>query len=103
MRDHIQSASEQVVDLWFHFDPEANPLIEATGEQPAFIAESSGETGLDVYAFAKNSRWRREDGWVSHCYGQKDLSRVYAFSTLLGGARNGITIMLPRSVGFRDR
>ena len=85
------------MDLWFHFDPAADPLIEAATEQDAFIAENTGETGLDVRAFAENARWRREDGWVSHCYAQKDPARVYVLSALLGDARSVVSLLLPRA------
>ena len=76
IRDRLESAGERKVDLWFHFDPASDPLIEAAAEQDAFIAENTGESGLDVRAFAENARWKREDGWVSHCYAQKDAARV---------------------------
>jgi hypothetical protein len=103
VRDHIKSASEQLVNLWFHFQPDSDLSIQASAVQPAFIAEGSDETGLDVYAFAENSHWRWEEGWVSHCYGQKDPSRVYVFSTALGGGRNAFTFLLPRANGARSR
>jgi hypothetical protein len=101
VRDHIKSASEQLVDLWFHFEPDSNPIIEAAADQPAFIAEGSGENGLDIYAFAENGRWRSENGWVSHCYAQKDPARVYVFSALLSGTRDSVNLLMPRTAQAR--
>jgi hypothetical protein len=101
VRDHLKSSGEQNVNLWFHFDPASAPLIEAAAGQEAFIADNSGDTGIDVRAFAKNGRWRREDGWVSHCYAQKESARVYVFSCLLGAESNAISLLLPRTAHAR--
>jgi heparinase II/III-like protein len=101
IRDRLKSAGERSVDLWFHFDPASEPLIEVAAGQDAFIAENTGEAGLDVRAFAENARWRREDGWVSHCYAQKEAARVYVLSALLGDARNIVSLMLPRTAQAR--
>jgi len=103
IRDHLESAGEHSVDLWLHFDSAADPLIEVAAGQEAFIAESAEETGLDVCAFAPTGRWRREDGWVSHCYSQRESARIYVFSALLGGYRNAVNFLLPRTPGSRWR
>ena len=103
IRDRLKSAGERSVDLWFHFDPSSDPLIEAVAGQDAFIAENNGGSGLDVHGFAENGRWRREDGWVSHCYAQKDPARVYAFSALLSGAHDAVSLLMPRTAQARWR
>jgi hypothetical protein len=99
IRDRLKTAVEQGVDLWFHFDPASDALIEAADRQEAFIAESKGTTGLDLRIFAQKARWKREDGWTSHCYAQKEPARVYVLSTTLGGSRSVISLMLPRAAG----
>ncbi len=101
IRDHLESAGEHSVDLWLHFDSAADPLIELAAGQEAFIAESVGKTGLDVRGFASTGRWRREDGWVSYCYAQKDPARVYVFSALLSGARDAVILLMPRTAQAR--
>jgi hypothetical protein len=80
LRDRVAAARESSVDLWFHFNSSSDPLIEAAPDEPAFIAESDGKTGLDTYSFGEKGHWRREEGWVSHCYSQRESSRVYVFS-----------------------
>jgi hypothetical protein len=97
IRDRLKSAAERSVDLWFHFDPASDPLIEAAAGQATIIAENNGESGLDVHGFAPSGRWRREDGWVSHCYAQKDPARGYVFSALLSGARDAVSLLMPRT------
>src|SRR5215471_256289 len=103
IRDRLKSAGERSVNLWFHFDPASDPLIEAAGAQATIIAEHNGESGLDVHGFAGNGRWRREDGWVSHCYGQKEPARVYVFSAVLSGTRNAVSLLMPRLAKSRWR
>jgi len=103
IRDHLKCAGERNVDLWFHFDPGSDPLIEAGAGQEAFIAENNGASGLDVHGFAEDGRWRREDGWVSHCYAQRDPARVYVFSALLGGVRDAVSLLMPRTAEARWR
>ncbi|MGH9872019.1 MAG: alginate lyase family protein [Pyrinomonadaceae bacterium] len=100
IRDHLKSEGEHDFDLWFHFDPGCAPLIETAGDD-AFIAEATGDEGLNINAFSENGRWRREDGWASHAYGQKEASRVYVFSGRLGGARNAVSLLVPRSTRSR--
>ena len=103
IRDRLKSVGERSADLWFHFDPASDPLIEAAALQDTFIAENNGESGLDVHGFAESGRWRREDGWVSHCYAQKDPARIYVFSALLSGVRDAITLLMPRTSKSRWR
>ena len=103
VRDRLRSVAERNVDLWFHFDPTSDPLIEAATKQNAFIAEATGSIGLDLHAFAQSARWRREDGWASHCYAEKDPARVYVLSALLGDACSVVSLMLPRAGQTRWR
>jgi hypothetical protein len=103
IRDRLKSAGERSVDLWFHFNPASDPLIEAAGVRDTIIAENNGESGLDLYGFAENGRWRREDGWVSHCYAQKEPARVYVFSALLSEARDAVSLLMPRVAQSRWR
>jgi hypothetical protein len=101
IRDRLKSAGERSVDLWFHFDPASAPLIEVAAGQDVFIAENTDEAGFDVRAFAENARWRREDGWVSHSYAQREPARVYVLSALLGDARNVVSLLLPHTAQAR--
>jgi hypothetical protein len=61
----------------------------------AFIAEAGRNNGLDLFAFAENGRWKREDGWVSHCYSQREPSRVYVYSAPVSGDSNVVSFLLP--------
>ncbi len=100
IRDRVESTAAHNADLWFHFADRSDALIEAVGEE-TFIAESIGDDGLDLHSFAEKGRWRREEGWVSHCYAQRNSARVYRFSASLGAGRGAVTFALPRVAGSR--
>ncbi|MBA3356868.1 MAG: alginate lyase family protein [Pyrinomonadaceae bacterium] len=97
VRDRVSADMEHRVDLWFHFDSNAAPLIEALEGQIGNLVEHEGGTGLGIVTFADQGRWRREDGWVSHCYGERAPARVYSFSTLINGNNELLTFLLPRT------
>ena len=94
IRDKVESAGEHQLDLWFHFDSDADPQIKIHGEN-TFISD---EAGLDVHAFVENGRWRGEEGWVSHCYSQRDPASVCVFSTRSRSA-NFLSFLVPRTAG----
>ncbi|MGI8733622.1 MAG: alginate lyase family protein [Pyrinomonadaceae bacterium] len=95
-RDRVIADTEHRADLWFHFDSNAAPLIEVLDGQIANLVEHGGGNGLGVVTFASTGHWRREDGWVSHCYGEKSPARVYCYSALVEGDDELVTFMLPR-------
>jgi hypothetical protein len=96
IRDQVTSAGEHQADLWFHFDSGAEPLIEALDNDGTVVRALSETGGLDLCVFARNGRWRREDGWVSKCYGEKEPARVYVFSLSGAGDMELVTFLLPQ-------
>ena len=98
MRDRVRSKSEHRADVWFHFEPSANPLIQTSDSQVSFAGEREGDAGLDVYCFG-NGQWRRKEAWVSHCYAERAAARAYAFSTRIMGNDEIVTFLLPQQLG----
>jgi hypothetical protein len=98
MRDRIRSRPGRRADVWFHFDSDTQPLLQAD-DKTAMIVETDNRQGLNICCFGKSGHWRREDGWVSHCYGEKVSSRVYAFSVVTTGNDELISFLLPQSIG----
>ena len=94
--DEIQSKGNHVADLRFHFDAGTNPLIEATGAPAIVLAETNEERGLEVTVFGAEGRWRREEGWVSNCYGSREPARLYAYSAETTGDQQFLTFLLPQ-------
>ena len=79
VRDRIEVSGNHQVDLWFHFDAGTSP---ETG-------------GLKIASFAPGGRWTEENGWVSHCYGERAPAPVCVFSAQADGAFEIITFLLP--------
>jgi hypothetical protein len=94
--DEVQSNGDHIADLRFHFDAGANPLIEATNGPAVVLAETNEERGLQVTVFGAEGRWRREEGWVSHCYGSRERTRLYAYSAQTAGDQRFVTFLLPQ-------
>jgi hypothetical protein len=53
------------------------------------------ENGAIIVSFAPNGHWTKEDGWVSHCYGERVPAPVCVFSSLAEGEFEVITFLLP--------
>jgi hypothetical protein len=53
-----------------------------------------------MVAFADNGTWRKEDGWVSHCYGEKQPAPTGVFSAT--GVAEIVTFMLPGRISDRS-
>jgi len=81
VRDRIESPGGHRIQSWFHFD------------------SRSASDLLQIAAFAKNGEWRKETGWVSHCYGEKEEAQVLSFSVLSQGSAELVTFLLPEAAG----
>ncbi|HEX8190095.1 MAG TPA: alginate lyase family protein, partial [Pyrinomonadaceae bacterium] len=65
-------------DLNFHFAPDAAPsLVRDEGGVELVREEGGPGAGLDLYVFGAGGAWRREEGWVSGCYGERRAAPVY--------------------------
>lgn len=96
MEDEVLSEYERQYDLWFHLDSNADVVVDAP--DTVLIDSLAGEPGLRIWAFAQGGNWRREEGWHSHSYGEREQAAVCVFSTL--AAREQIlTFMLPMIAG----
>jgi heparinase II/III-like protein len=96
IRDLVTSRGEHQADLWFHFNAGAEPLLEVLDNNATVVRALSDTGGLDIRVFARDGRWKREDGWISRCYGEKEAARVYVFSLSATGDMELITFLLPQ-------
>ncbi len=101
IQDLVTSTGEHQADLWFHFDSGADPLIEAVENQETIVRACDGRSELDIHVFAPKGRWRREDGWISECYGERRAARVYAFSLSGAGDMELFSFLLPQPAGLK--
>lgn len=100
MRDSVTTRGEHRYDLHFHFVPEVDPLIE-TGGNATFVREGKAGAGLEIFAFSEGGKWRKENGWVSRCYGERSVAPVCIFAKTAEGAQEFFTFLMPRQV--RDK
>src|SRR5205085_971889 len=104
MRDRVETAGAHRCDLYFHFAPDADPTIERGGGVVCVRERATGAAGLELFTFCKTGGWRKEEGWVSQCYGRRMLAPVLRFSSEASGAQEFVTFMLPKAAqGSRAR
>lgn len=93
IRDRVELTGEHQIDLWFHFEPGTSPEVR-NDETGQFVHEN----GLKIVSFARGGRWTTEEGWVSHCYGERVAAPVCVFSVVAQGAFEIVTFLLPAGV-----
>ena len=89
VRDKVADANEHRGDVWFHFDSSANPLLDGT-------AVRDEASGFAVRCFG-NGRWIEENASVSHCYGQREPAKAYAFSARFRNGDEVFSFLLPQN------
>jgi heparinase II/III-like protein len=94
IRDRIEVTGTHQIDLWFHFETGTSPQVreDALGQ---WVCENGATGGLKIASFAPGGRWTKEEGWVSHSYGERALAPVCVFSAEAEGAFEIITFLLP--------
>jgi hypothetical protein len=86
VRDAMSGPTNHQGDLHFHFDSATNPVLDG--------AVRDSESGFSIWCFG-DGRWIEENGWVSHCYGQKEQAKAYAFSVLFKDGDDVFSFLLP--------
>jgi hypothetical protein len=94
IRDRVELTGKHQIDLWFHFEPGASPEIR-DDESGQWVHENGAAGGLKIASFADGARWTKEEGWVSHCYGERVPAPVCVFSAEAEGALEIVTFLLP--------
>ncbi len=99
VRDRVAATGVHRYDLHFHFDTDADPTIETNGDVATAVRErgkNEDAAGLEMFAFGKGGEWRREAGWVSHCYGERSPASVLVFTATGEGEQDFVTFLVPR-------
>ena len=82
VRDALSSSTEHAAQIAFHFDSSAG-----------------AESNLDIHCFAEGE-WMEEEAFVSHCYGQKERSKVVTFfAANLKDGKDVVSFLFPRNPG----
>jgi hypothetical protein len=90
IRDRVELTGKHQIDLWFHFESGTSPELPE-GESGGWVQEN----GAKIVSFAPGGRWTKEEGWVSHCYGEREPAPVCVFSVAAEGAFEIVTFLLP--------
>jgi len=96
--EHVELSGNHQIDQWFHFDSGTSPV----SHPPATADGTDSDTrGLKIYSFAPGGAWREEEGWVSHCYGERVPAPVCVFSAQAEGDFEITTFLLPQATAER--
>jgi hypothetical protein len=96
MRDRIELSGKHQLDLWFHFDSGTSPVLQGDSLKQ-WVHENGATGGLQIISFAPGGSWTKEEGWVSHCYGERATAPVCVFSAPAEGQFEITTFLLPES------
>ena len=94
MRDRIQLSGKHQLDLWFHFEADTWPALEGD-RLSQWVHENGAGGSLQIMSFAPGGNWTKEEGWVSHCYGERAPAPVCVFSAPAEGEFEITTFLVP--------
>jgi hypothetical protein len=100
IRDQIEVTGTHEVDLWFHFESGTSPEIQVDGGRN-WISQHDGEQGLNIISFPGDT-WRKEEQWLSHCYGEKTRARVCVLSSPVNGNFEINTFLMPHDASMPE-
>src|SRR5882762_1694490 len=101
IRDRVQSDGEHRYDLWFHPNFEATQVADGAGGSSKDLEVSGGATRLKISSFAGNSAWKRDDAWVSQCYGERAAAPGFVFSATASAGTDFVTFLVPQTLSER--
>jgi len=94
IRDTVADGNEHHGDVWFHFDSSAKPFLDGASVRDV-------ESGFSLWCFG-NGRWIEENHWVSHCYGQREPAKAYAFSAHFKHGDDVFSVLLPQEAQVKE-
>jgi hypothetical protein len=104
LRDQVTASDVHQLELLFHFAPdfEVEPTTPSRDGQPSLLSATDEGAGSAIFAAFGDGRWRREEGWISHCYGRRTVAPLWAYSAVSKGNTELVTVILPRSEAGRE-
>lgn len=101
IRDQIEVTGTHDLDLWFHFESGTSPEIQSE-EGRSWVSQHDGERGLNIISFPGDT-WRKEEQWLSHCYGEKTRAPVCVLSSPVNGSFEINTFLLPYDTSLPEQ
>ena len=104
LRDQVTASHTHQLELLFHFAPdfEVRPTPLSHDGEAGLTASYEG-IGSTIFTVFGEGSWRREEGWVSHCYGRRTRAPVWAYSAVSKGNTEFDTVIFPRCGADPDR
>jgi len=102
MRDRIELSGKHQLDLWFHFDSGTSPLVKGDSSKQ-WVEENGATSGLQIISFAAGGSWAKEEGWISHCYGERAPAPVCVFSASAEAEFEITTFLIPELKSTKTR
>ena len=107
VRDHAVTSGAHRYDLHFHFAPEVEAAIKkdkrsAVTARGREVNQNSSETQIFLFSNC-DGEWRREDGWVSRCYGERTSAPVCVFSAHTEKSPEFVIFLIPPRNTGRSR
>jgi hypothetical protein len=96
IRDYVETFGEHTYQLNFHFDVNTNPRAENPEDKLWSITEDSDKNGgLKLLLFGDNGEWKRNESWISTCYGNRINAPYLRFNSKGTGPQEFFTFLLP--------
>ena len=104
LRDQVSASDIHQLELLFHFAPNVEVQSTTPGRdgQPSMLIASDRSAGSTIFATLGEGSWRREEGWISHCYGRRAPAPVCAYSVVSKGNTELVTVILPRREEYEE-
>ncbi len=100
IRDYVETFGEHTYQLNFHFDAGTNPRAENPEDKLWSITEDSDPSaGLKLLLFGDNGEWKKNESWVSTCYGGRTNAPYLQFNSKGSGPQEFFTFLLPTMPG----
>lgn len=94
IQDRVRSKGSHRYDLRFQLD--SGLTAESDARQNVRIGNSL-DFGLKMACFGENGRWQREEGFVSHCYAEREEAPIFVFSAEARANEDFLTFLLPQA------
>jgi hypothetical protein len=102
LRDQVETSGMHYLELWFHLGSRAAPLHDKDNAV-RIISENGNSASVQLAAFPGKIEWRKEQRWVSECYGEMKEAPVFAFTILANGSEELVTFLLPEVAGASQK
>lgn len=100
IRDFVETRGEHTYQLNFHYNSGTNPRAENPEDKLWSITENSdGHSGLKLLLFGDNGEWKKNETWVSTCYGNRTNAPYLRFNSTGTGPQEFYTFLLPTAPG----